>query len=283
MDKKTECIVNQLRKSYINNKRYENYAITRIWHLLNRLDVKFITQQYVKRQNGYALIDLYFPQLKIQIEIDEGHHFTKEEFYSQKDKVREQEILSSAGLSDPVRIIVHNRSIENINNQIEKAVNKINNKINVIDFKPWDFEGESDPKTYIKKGLITLEDDVAFYTIADACNCFGLKYKQCRKAFYKHGVERDKMLWFPRFFDNQEWENSLSSDESEIYESKISDNVSYINKSHNKLDRIVFAKIRSNLGDIMYRFKGVYKLYGQEKNCLVYKRIDTKCKTYPSN
>ena len=229
MDKKTEYIITQLRKSYANNKKFENYAITRIWHLLDRLDLKFITQQYVKRPNSYALVDLYFPQLKMQIEIDEGHHFTKEEFYSQKDKIREQEILSSADLQEPIRIIVHNRTIQNINKQIAEAVNNINNKIKNIDFKPWDFEGESNPITYIKKGFIALEDDVAFYTIADACNCFGHSYSQCRRAFYKHGVEKNRMLWFPKFFENQDWDNKLSNDETKIYESRKNNNSEYIN------------------------------------------------------
>ena len=59
MDKK-EYIIRQLSKT--NKKNYENYVITRIWSLLNDLDVKFICQQYVKRPKGCGLADMHFPQ-----------------------------------------------------------------------------------------------------------------------------------------------------------------------------------------------------------------------------
>ena len=72
MDKK-EYITNQLKKSF--GKKYENYCITRIYNLLNRLDVQIITQQLFKRENGrIALADLYFPQIKLVVEVDEWQH-----------------------------------------------------------------------------------------------------------------------------------------------------------------------------------------------------------------
>ncbi len=73
-----------------NKKNDENYVITRIWNRLDNLDIKFITQQYVIRPDGkYALTDMYFPQLGIHIEIDEGHHKTNIE----SDKAREENIV----------------------------------------------------------------------------------------------------------------------------------------------------------------------------------------------
>ena len=75
MDKK-EYIANQLKRTF--NKKYENYCITRIYHLLKRNDVQIITQQMFKRKEDgkIALADLYFPQINLSIEIDEPHHFS---------------------------------------------------------------------------------------------------------------------------------------------------------------------------------------------------------------
>lgn len=42
---KKEYIIRQIAKT--NKKNYENYVVTRIFHLINRLDIKFVTQQYV--------------------------------------------------------------------------------------------------------------------------------------------------------------------------------------------------------------------------------------------
>ena len=64
-------IIKQISKT--NKKNYENFVVTRIWHGLNCLDVKFVTQQYFKRPDGYALTDMFFPQFDLHIEIDEPH------------------------------------------------------------------------------------------------------------------------------------------------------------------------------------------------------------------
>jgi len=48
VDKK-EYITNQLKKTF--NKKYENYCITRIYHLLNRNDVQIITQQMFHKKD----------------------------------------------------------------------------------------------------------------------------------------------------------------------------------------------------------------------------------------
>ena len=50
---KREYVIRQIAKT--NKKNYENYVVTRIYHLLNRTDVKFVTQQYVNRPEGHAL------------------------------------------------------------------------------------------------------------------------------------------------------------------------------------------------------------------------------------
>ncbi len=114
---------------------------------------------------------------------------------------------------------------------------------------PWDIEAEYNPRTYINRGSISANDNVAFRTIADACNCFGHDYKGFQRGFAKHAKE-DKMIWFPKLYTNEEWENEISLDEAEIYEKKKSGQDAYFNDAKNNPDnlkeRLTFTRIRSN-------------------------------------
>ena len=77
MDKK-DYILAQFRRTW--NKKYENYCIERIYNKLDNLNIEFSTQQMFRRKNGkIALVDLYFPQLVIGVEIDEEYHKSQEE------------------------------------------------------------------------------------------------------------------------------------------------------------------------------------------------------------
>ena len=86
---KIEYIVKQLSRA--EKKRFEHFVVTRIWHLLNDLTLKFITQQYVVRPFGRALTDMYFPQLGIHIEVDETHHLNQQE----QDQLRQADIVNA--------------------------------------------------------------------------------------------------------------------------------------------------------------------------------------------
>ena len=71
----------------LRNKKYEFYVVSRIIHLLNDTEIQFTTQQLVRKKDGKRyLIDLYFPQFKIAVEIDESHHLSNEE----ADRTRER-------------------------------------------------------------------------------------------------------------------------------------------------------------------------------------------------
>lgn len=70
---KRDYLVKTLSRT--KRKDYENYIINAIWHKLDNMELKPVSQQYVKFKNGnYALMDLYFPQLQIAIEVDEACH-----------------------------------------------------------------------------------------------------------------------------------------------------------------------------------------------------------------
>jgi len=286
MVNKKDYIIKQLGRT--KGKHLELYAITRIIHTLDDLDLKFITQQYVSRPgNKRALTDLYFPQLGLHIEIDEPHHLNQQE----QDKLRSEDIVN-ATKHKIERVNMHKDfSILEVNKQIDSIVNLIRKmKNSCSDFKPWDFESEYLPNTYIEKGYIDIKDDVSFRTIKDACNCFGHNYKGFQGAGTTH-PEKDTMLWFPKLFPNGEWNNQISNDEDTIVErheddDKAKEHVkSHINQERNeKHKRIVFAKVKGALGDVLYRFRGLYELClsdSSERKGLVWKRISIRVRTYP--
>ncbi len=277
---KLEFICRQLSRA--ENKTFEHYVVTRIWHLLNDIDIKFITQQYVVRPEGRALTDMYFPQLHKHIEIDEGHH--KKQI--QSDKIRESDIINATG-HEVLRVDM-TRSLEVINLTIDDIVSKIKvAKNNKPDFKPWDFEAEQNPATYISRGYIDLKDDVAFKSMVDAANCFGKTYKQkgIWKGVLKHPREDGKYIWFPKLYKNGDWDNSISDDENTITEiclAKPSKDI-YIKLKENHTKHIVFARVKSPLGDIMYRFKGEYEVVSDGTNTTnirVLRRINKRVRTY---
>lgn len=295
---KTDYIIRQIAKSY--HKKYENYVVTRIWHLLNNHDIKFVTQQHVTRPNGRALTDMYFPQIQLHIEVNESHHYKPDGSQVEQDIVREADIINATNhtlkninIFKPIKengidkCVEH--SIEEINLQIDNVVNFIKEQIQLkIDnqtLHKWDIEAEYNPQTYIERGAISVDDNVAFRTIADACNCFGHNYVRYQKALAWHAKDKNIMLWFPKLYKNGEWENEISLDENQIREKKLANNEEYFNKSKGDLNGktlITFARVRSNLGDTMYRFKGVYEFDEDASNndkIIIYKKVGDEVNT----
>jgi very-short-patch-repair endonuclease len=118
MDKK-EYIIRQLNRA--KNKKYELYVITRIIHLLDDNNIKFVTQQYVSRPEGRALTDLYFPQFGLHIEVNESHHLDPKNI--ELDKIREADIINATG--HEILEIDVTEPLEVINEEIRKIVKKI--------------------------------------------------------------------------------------------------------------------------------------------------------------
>jgi very-short-patch-repair endonuclease len=279
---KLEYITRQFSRA--ENKRFEHYVVTRIWHLLNDLSIKFVTQQYVTRPEGRALTDMFFHQLQVHIEIDEGHHKKQIEW----DRLREADIINATG-HEIIRIDV-TRGIEQINEDIDEIVKRLRDKkLDAADFKAWDIDAEQNPRTYIEKGYIDLKDDVAFRTIVDAANCFGNNYKP--KAIWtggaKHPKEAGKIIWCPKLYKNGLWNNRISDDETTIWEISESPEIAqkHIDSALKSAiqKRIVFARVKGPLGDVMYRFKGEYQLDQQAtdyQHGLVWRRISELVRTY---
>jgi very-short-patch-repair endonuclease len=287
MDKK-EYIKRQISRT--NKKDYENYVITRIIHGINDLNVKFITQQYVKRPNGRALADLYFPQINYFIEIDEGHHLSQME----GDKVRDADFEDATGVK-PIRIDVATKSIEEINQQIDLVIIEIKSLITEKKQKSqwmdWDLEAEMNPDTWIKKKKIHVNDKVAFKRIVDGCKCMGLNYVGYQRAGANHPFEKNTLIWFPKLYPNGIWENSFDEVNGIIIEKNIESiekQNAHINSclNDNRQRRIVFARVKGMLGDVQYRFRGVFELDREKTNKeigLMWVRVSKEAKTYNYN
>jgi len=284
MDKK-EYIIRQLGRT--KNKKYEAYVVSRIIHLLNDFNVKIVTQQYVVRPEGRALTDLFFPQLSIHIEVDEEHH----KLNIQEDKIREADIVNAT--NHTILRVDMSKPFEDINKKIDDIIKILQTKIKKLKknnlFIEWDIESEFHPQTYINRGYIDIKDNVAFKTIKDACNCFGHNYTGYQKAGASH-PDKDILLWFPKLFPNGEWINKISDDEKIITERNKDDKKAKIHltsiiekKKNEKHKRIVFAKVKGNLGDTLYRFRGQYELNIEKsnfENTLVWERTNTRVETF---
>ena len=282
---KTKYIIGQLAKT--NKKNYENYVITRIWHLLNNANIKIITQQHVTTKSGRALTDLYFPQLNLHIEVDEGHHFNDDGFHTPNDLAREADIVNATN-HDIRRINVATACIESINKEVDKLVIEICKKFNSEKPIPWDIDAEFNPITYINMGKISTKDNVALKNHIDVCKCFGLQLKQHQRGSARIMSLDNTIIWFPKLYSNNGWDNSISFDEKIITEKmvisgkskfkSISDYLSHaLEKNIQK--RIVFAHAKNNLGETLYRFKGVYKLdikESEKEQACIYERIATE-------
>jgi very-short-patch-repair endonuclease len=279
---KRDLILKQLART--NKKNFENYVVSGIWHKLDSLDYKIVTQQYIFRKDrGYAETDLYFPQLNLHVEVDEAYHKANAE----ADKLREMDIVNAT--SHRMIRVDCSESIESINRQIDQVVSDIRAMRTALgdDFIPWNPEKEIATQTYIDKGEIRLEENVAFRRIVDAVNCFGYHHKGFQKAGIKHSFRENTLIWFPKIHINKGWDNQLTEDEDTIYEKPL--NPDEVKAHREKIfksgihTRIVFAQVKDSLNMIMYRFKGEYQLnmdMSKAKGCLVWERTKTTVKTY---
>ncbi len=307
---KLEYITKQLNKS--KGKVYEQYIVNRIINLLNDFTIKFTTQQYVRFQDGrYALTDLYFPQLKIHVEINEAHHdiiadLSREEKILSAlndDKLKipdEKDYVSLMENHKVISIYVYRdrkvKTIEEINIEIDDAVKCIKDRKVLLgtNFTNWD-TNDPEPTFYINRGHIDVIDDISFRYTHEACNCFGHNYKlgSVWSGGALHPYQHNTILWFPHLYANKSWNNQISHDDSIITEkSNDLDKMNLELTSHLAEDsreaelRIVFAHVKDVLGDTRYRFKGLYKLnrvMSSNERGLIWDRIATQVRTYPQN
>lgn len=290
MEDKKYYLIKTLSRT--KRKDYENYVINRLYNRLNDLDIKPMTQKYVKRnlngKNGYCLIDLYFPQFNIGIECDEPHHITQQE----NDRLRTEDIIEELGSYTEKRITVYDKTIIDINNAIDNIVEYIKiskqEQIKKGKFNKWEI---LTPQEYFaNKEKITIYDDIEFSTINEASNLiFGTNYNGQQRAWFQIKTITNKkvMAWFPQLAieknntivaSSNGWHNTLNDDKTmiiEYSEKGIYGNDNYIDN----LERITFMKMKNNITNrVGYKFLGVFIPISKENGKVTYKRISTEFK-----
>ena len=273
--------------SKIQHKSWELYVITRIIHLLNDPDIEFVCQQLVKTSNGNRYFaDLCFPTLKLYIEIDELHHTNTQN--QTNDELRKNEIIDATDF-DEKRIPIFDsknqiRPLKEINNEISNIIDLIKEKKEAFiqngDFLKWDFEHKFSPEPHIDRGYLDVNDNVSFLTHREALMCFGYSGGNYQRATWKT-KDGKHIVWFPKLYKNQMWNNSLSDDSNKItmqldsgesLENWYKDRnrklgwFGKVTKGRWSNPHIVFAHYKNVLGQTVYKFLGQFEISSQESD-----------------
>ena len=271
--------------SRTNKKDYENYVLGAIWHGLNNLNLKPVTQQYVRRKDGkYAFIDLYFPQINLAVECDEQYHNTVEN--KEKDKKREADIaLRLAAISEDRFQSLHvhfdeNTDIETLNSRIDEVINAIKQRIKEsYDLKgiPLVWEIVDPVSEAFAKGSVSVSDEFEYRTILDVSKLFGKNYKQYQRCSFS--INQHCSVWCPVLAieedssqmdnSNVEWLNTISNDRKDLYSKfirplsnrKRTGDLIYLGTENSAVpdkSRIVFAKCKDSFDRQYYKFLGVF-------------------------
>ena len=309
MDSKVIYLAKTLSRT--KRKDYENYVVNAIWNRINDSRLVPVSQQYIKDQNGnYYFIDLYFPQLKIGIECDEGYHASHEQ--KVLDAEREAtiiDVMKQVDGSDYTALHVDvTQPFEKVEEQINAHVDTIKKKISALNIQDgWNLttkeikhgwsEEESDIAEYFKdKEYITVNDNIVFPRNKDVYNIIlGQNFagspahsgEPWKKLHTQYGYEEGTFPWFPQLTiqkpTSSGYFNILSKDGTEIYEYIADPKQNMQRKSEGRYigkKRVVFTKAKDPLTGIKgYRFVGFFiGDHYDENGTITYKRIDDRFK-----
>jgi very-short-patch-repair endonuclease len=292
LDDKTIYLVRTLSRT--KRKNYENYVINAIWQRLGRNDIQPVSQQYVKRDGSYALIDLYFPQLNIGIECDEGPHKNRKEEDIKRTLSMQETIMQYIGTPICIeRVEVYNKTFDAIEAQIDEVVAKLTAEIAAREqqgtLEPWNIY-KNPVEIAIENHKIDVVDKLEFQVIIDIIRSFNIKKKNGEdyKGLQKGGLKLNDewCLWWPKLAVLKEgsyeagakvagWINTLSDDWEVITEENEKPSKAENGLFDNKERRITFGQSKDVLGRNAYRFLGVYE-YDAEKSTpskRVWKRV----------
>ena len=297
---KTRAIIRSFRHTH--RKDYENYVVTGIWHRLRGMnlqhDLEPVTQQYVKRDNGYALLDLYFPQIKVAVECDEAYHLhnksadAKREYDVFKafkdcefdanhktDDVDDLEAMradtfDSAGLK--LARVDASVPYDLIDKQLDEIAENIKKIYESVGSPEWDVRPSEEKVLNMQE--IHVKDQFVFENIPAVMK--GLRIKRSDGGnisnWWKGGwpvKNTDKVIvWFPVLTrKNAKWTNIVEDGGDKILEHRSKNGfgekakVDWLEAAENFDDgirfvRIVFGHSRNSIGEDGYRFMGVYRL-----------------------
>jgi hypothetical protein len=266
MNYKVEYITRLFQKT--SGKAIESYCLTRLWHRLDNDEIKFVPQQYVNRHiDKYALTDVYLPQFKIHIEVNEPAHYASTERI-QADEYRKHQVETNTG--HRLFVIDCRNDLLQIHKQIDNIVQVINTELlgqkkNGV-FKPWQPDIERNPEFWKAKKNINEADDISFSSIEDICKLFDADFNKTKRGYLRlgglpHPKNTNYLLWWPSEKARQGWLNELSADGLEITETHTNNTkrIKHFNDHLNSSQtRVVFFHYKDILGLTSYKFKGVY-------------------------
>ena len=248
--------------SKIQHKKWELYVITRIVHLLDDPDLEFVCQQLIKTPDHKRyLADLCFPELELYCEVDELQHSAKE--HAIADENRMKEIIDASHFTEKrIQIYDNNLKIKElteINKEIDSLIRYIRDRkqeyIANNNFNPWDYYNKYNPEVHIERGYIDTKDNVSFLYHRDALRCFGYDGGHFQRAVWSIKGTR-KGVWFPKLYENDLWNNSLSNDFKRIEMTK--KDHSTIEIEFEDVEWFVFAHYKDFLGQTVYKFLGEF-------------------------
>lgn len=293
-DYKLDYITRLFRK--IRNKRFEAYIIQRIWDLLNDDSVRFVTQQYFRRNDAgeYALTDLYLPQINMIVEIDEGQHLATEDIDTQRSE--DIKCIKAVKGVRIERITLYDRNtakaftMAEVHQQIDAVVKMIKESVAQLgdDFVPWD-DNLWTPEYYKRKGYFRVTDNDYIKNIDDAATVFNTNAKHrgyLRAAGFDVPNKENMMVWCPAK-NNKQWANELIEEEDKTFIHEYNLNTrkrrEHVKKHVAKKGetRITFFREKDDLGFNFYKFVGVYQIDKQkslELNKCVWVQISNEYK-----
>ncbi len=302
---KLEHLARMLNKR-TKGKNYENFVVNSIYTKLSNPELIPVTQQYVKNINfkdnkkSYYLLDLYFPQLKYGIEVDESHHLNKENQIN--DKVRAENILNAVQCEQG-RIAIFNKDgslkkYDEIETQINKEVEIIKSRISELEKQGGKFIWEDNDvrkKRILQEGVLKTKDDIDFKNVTEIYNLFGHNVQNLRRCFVK--LNSTYKLWVPYLAvtlkdgtikTKNGFENTLNEDWTIITEVKQDmteqDKASFKKGAWNDdgFKRIIFMHIKDNFGIDRVKFLGVFEAFEQKlidgRYSKLYRRVATEIK-----
>lgn len=298
MDAKVVYLAKTLSRT--KRKDYENYVVNAIWNRVNNPELLPVTQQFVKDKEGnFYYIDLYFPQLKIGVECDEGYHNSKEQKILDADReMTIYDVLKQVDEKEYIALHVDvTKSFDEVESQINAHVVTIKNRISEFGIdEGWKKQNPNLEEYFKEKEYITIHDNIVFPTNKEVYNnILGQNYsghlmhggEPWHKLYTDYGYEEGTFPWFPKLTvgkpTSKGYFNILSKDGTEIYEYIDDPNKNMQRKAENRYigkKRVVFTQVKDDVtGVVGYRFVGFFiGDHYDEKGMITYKRIDDKFK-----
>lgn len=261
--------VDYLIRTFSRTKRkdYENYILNAIWQGIDCIDIRPVTQQFVRvNADKYYLIDLYFPQINIGIEVDEAFHKKNIELDLKRSLTIEEKLSSIREDSlFEIKRVDATLSLQELTVRIKEISLEIKEKIIENDITQWDTD-ISVKERVEEKGFLSVDDFYRFRLMTDVANqLFFKEYKGFQRGSFSTIVEDTPVaVWFPIIStedkkEHNQWLNYLDNTWSILEEKNIRGDDKL---HHHKLGelRIVCAKIRDHFGKFNYRYIGNFKL-----------------------